>query len=88
MIVYHPYRPLLQFVSDLCPDDPSLLQIAWRIVNDTLRTDLCLLYPPSIIALACLHVACDFLKKDSKQWFAELNVDTEKVSFLSVNLLS
>lgn len=79
LILYHPYRPLIQFVGDLCPDDPSLLQQAWRVCNDSLRTDLCLMYPPSLIALACLHIACVHLRKDAKQWFSELNVDMEKL---------
>ena len=73
------YRPLIQFVSDLCPDDTVLLQVAWRIANDTLRTDACLMYAPSLIALACLHIACVIQKKDAKQWFSELNVDMEKI---------
>ncbi|KAF1491014.1 Cyclin-C, partial [Pygoscelis antarcticus] len=50
-----------------------------RIVNDTYRTDLCLLYPPFMIALACLHVACVVQQKDARQWFAELSVDMEKI---------
>jgi cyclin-C len=79
LILYHPYRPLVQFVSDLGPEDYQLLQVAWRIVNDSYRTDVCLMYPPSLIALACLHMSCVMQKKDAKQWFAELNVDMDKV---------
>lgn len=79
MILYHPYRPLIQFVSDFCPDDTQLLQVAWRVVNDTLRTDVSLMYPPSLTALACLHVACVVQRKDCKQWLSELNVDMEKI---------
>jgi len=37
------------------------------------------MYPPSLIALACLHIACVIQKKDAKQWFSELNVDMEKI---------
>ncbi|XP_064026261.1 cyclin-C isoform X1 [Pogoniulus pusillus] len=77
LIVYHPYRPLLQYVQDMGQED-MLLPLAWRIVNDTYRTDLCLLYPPFMIALACLHVACVVQQKDARQWFAELSVDMEK----------
>jgi hypothetical protein len=40
------------------------------------------MYPPSLIALACLNLACVIQKKDAKQWFSELNVDIEKVLFL------
>ena len=79
LILYHPYRPLIQFISDLCPDDTQLLQTAWRVVNDSYRTDLCLMYPPSLIALASLHIACVMQKRDAKQWFSELNVDMEKI---------
>uniref|UniRef100_A0A8C2CVF6 Cyclin-C n=1 Tax=Cyprinus carpio TaxID=7962 RepID=A0A8C2CVF6_CYPCA len=50
LIVYHPYSPLLQYVQDMGQED-MLLPLAWRIVNDTYRTDLCLLYPPFMIAL-------------------------------------
>uniref|UniRef100_A0A671SVY1 Cyclin-C n=1 Tax=Sinocyclocheilus anshuiensis TaxID=1608454 RepID=A0A671SVY1_9TELE len=78
LIVYHPYRPLLQYVQDMGQED-MLLPLAWRIVNDTYRTDLCLLYPPFMIALACLHVACVVQQKDARQWFAELSVDMDKV---------
>lgn len=36
LIVYHPYRPLTLYVSDLGQQD-TLLPTAWRIVNDTYR---------------------------------------------------
>ena len=36
LIVYHPYRPLTQYVTDLGQQD-ALLPTAWRIVNDTYR---------------------------------------------------
>ena len=78
LIVYHPYRPLLQYVQDMGQED-MLLPLAWRIVNDTYRMDLCLLYPPFMIALACLHVACVVQQNDAKHWFAELSVDMEKI---------
>lgn len=29
--------------------------------------------------LGCLGIACVILQKDQKQWFAELNVDLEKI---------
>uniref|UniRef100_A0A2K6SN88 Cyclin-C n=1 Tax=Saimiri boliviensis boliviensis TaxID=39432 RepID=A0A2K6SN88_SAIBB len=78
LIVYHPYSPLLQHVQDVGQED-MLLPLAWRIVNDAYRMDLCLLYPPLMIALACLHIACVVQQKDARQWFAELYVDIEKI---------
>lgn len=78
MIVYQPYRPLLTLIQDVGPDD-QLLMLAWRIINDSLRTDVCLLYPPYQIAIGCLQIACVILQKDLKSWFAELNADMEKI---------
>ena len=38
LIVYHPYRPLTQYVADLGQQE-TLLPTAWRIVNDTYRSE-------------------------------------------------
>lgn len=37
--------------------DDSALQMAWFIINDTYRSDLCLVYSPHIIALAAVYMA-------------------------------
>lgn len=37
------------------PDD-QLLMLAWRIINDSLRTDVCLLYPPYQIAIGKIQI--------------------------------
>ncbi|XP_041973724.1 cyclin-C [Aricia agestis] len=79
LIVFQPYRPLLLFVQDIGQDD-QLLTCAWRVVNDSLRTDVSLLYPPYQIAIAALNIACVMLGKENlKPWFAELNVDMDKI---------
>jgi len=67
LYVYQPYRPLVQFVQDLGYEE-QLLPTAWKMVNDSLRTDCALLYPPFQIALGepllcetqLLPVATDF----------------------------
>ncbi|KAG0727315.1 Cyclin-C [Chionoecetes opilio] len=45
------WMPLVQYMQDL-GGEGEVLQLAWRIVNDSLRTDVCLLFPPYEIALA------------------------------------
>ena len=52
MIVFQPYRPLIEYCSEL--NEEAILPLAWRIVNDSLRTDVALLYPPYLIALGKL----------------------------------
>lgn len=87
LILYHPYRPLIQYIQDLGQDE-NLLQFAWRIVNDGLRTDVSLLYPPYLIALAALHLASVILQKDLKQWFAELTVDLDKIIEITKEIMA
>ncbi|XP_050438321.1 cyclin-C [Adelges cooleyi] len=83
LIVFQPYRPLLQLVQDIGQHEDQLLALAWRVVNDSLRTDLALLYPPYQIAIGCLQIACVIMQKDLKSWFAELNVDIDKIQEIS-----
>jgi len=78
LIVFHPYRPLTKYVTDM-GQEGDILPFAWRVVNDSLRCDICLLYPPYLIALAAIYMACVFEKKSCHQWFAELNVNMERV---------
>jgi len=59
LIVYQPYRPLLTLIQDVGPDD-QLLTLAWRIINDSLRTDVCLLYPPYQIAIGNYYTCYSF----------------------------
>ncbi|ODM88035.1 Cyclin-C [Orchesella cincta] len=82
-----PYRPLVHFVQDMGYEE-QLLPTAWRMVNDSLRTDTCLLYPPYQIALACLMMACVVMQKDTKSWFADIGVDMEKIQEICRYILS
>jgi len=87
LIVYHPYRPLVQFLAELSSGskdskdtkDNELSSMSWKICNDTLRTDVSLMYPPFQIALACIMIASIWCNRDLKGWFVELAVDMEKV---------
>lgn len=36
------------------------LQLAWFIINDTYRADICLLYPPHLIAIAAIYLTLIF----------------------------
>ena len=49
-------------------------------MNDSLRTDVSILFPPYCIALAAIYMTAVYLKFDAKDWFAELNVDMDVVS--------
>ena len=60
-------------------------------MNDSYRTDLILMYPPFMIALACIYIASVLKEKDTRSWFEELRVDMNVVwpnALLSMNHFS
>jgi len=77
MIVFHPYRTLVQLISHLNLHD--CLDVAWNIVNDSYRTDLALSHPPYIIALAAIYLSSFIRDRDLRQWFSELNVEMNEL---------
>ena len=46
-----------------------------------------MMYPPFLIALACIHMAAVVNKKDVKGWFAELSVDMGKILEITTQIL-
>jgi len=78
LVVYHPYRNLLQYIEDFGHKD-KVLPLAWRICNDMLRTDIPLTQPPHMQALAALYMAASSCDIDSRQWFADTTVSMENI---------
>ncbi|CAO3675541.1 unnamed protein product [Rhizopus stolonifer] len=95
LIVWHPYRSLTQIGNGIGMRE-SGLQYAWFIINDSYRTDVCLLYPPHLIALSAIYLTVVLNhtdstlneSKDMKQWFAGLNVDMNSIIEISQEILS
>ncbi|KVI12292.1 Cyclin C [Cynara cardunculus var. scolymus] len=53
------------------------------LINDSYRMDLILIYPPHLIALACIYVVCMLKDKDNTAWFEQLRVDMNSVRIQS-----
>ncbi|KAG6504053.1 hypothetical protein ZIOFF_036379 [Zingiber officinale] len=85
LVVFHPYRPLLQLLQDANITD--LTQVAWGLVNDTYKMDLILIHPPHMIALACIYIACVLKDKDLTSWFEELRADMNIVKNIAMEIL-
>ncbi|KAI8894381.1 g1/s-specific cyclin c [Globomyces pollinis-pini] len=67
-VVYHPYRPLKQFLEHLKLDtNKNISQHSNFVINDIYRTDLCLMHPPYIIALTSLYVICAIHRDEINQ---------------------
>ncbi|TPX40527.1 hypothetical protein SeLEV6574_g06569 [Synchytrium endobioticum] len=95
MIIYHPYRPLTQYLK-LLGIEKSCIQAAWFIVNDTYRTDALLIYPPHMIALTAILMSCVMNEEHIKQekphldlraWFADLNINMEEIACITQEIL-
>lgn len=54
--LYQEYRKECERQASMLDLSDTTLQMAWFIINDTYRTDLVLLYPPYIIALAAIYI--------------------------------
>mmetsp|Transcript_56753 Transcript_56753/g.139275 ORF Transcript_56753/g.139275 Transcript_56753/m.139275 type:complete len:277 (-) Transcript_56753:270-1100(-) len=78
LIVFHPYRPLQQYLSDAGLE--GVISAAWYLINDSYRLDLCLQYPPHIIAIAAINIAGTYREQFAavNSWFTErLNFNPE-----------
>lgn len=87
LVVFHPYRPLSQLLHDAGLSDINMTQVCWGLLNDTYKMDLILIYPPHMIALACIYIASVFKEKDTTSWFEELRVDMNVVKNISMEIL-
>lgn len=76
------------YLCDLLNKNQVCVWWARSLVNDSYRTDLILMYPPFMIALACIYIASVLKEKDTRSWFEDLRVDMNVVcsSFLAKSL--
>lgn len=64
LVLHHPYKSLLHMHQYLAENhlvhrltlSDSDLQHAWSVINDSYVTDVHLLYPPHVIAVACVYI--------------------------------
>ncbi|KAG0321310.1 hypothetical protein BG000_003283 [Podila horticola] len=81
--IHHPYRPCLGFFYDMqaVTDNIEKLQkvyeVALKMIDTSLYTDLCFLYQPSQIALAALRIACKEESYDFERYAAYKFKSTE-----------
>eukprot|EP00742_Colponemidia_sp_Colp-10_P010572 GILJ01011621.1.p1 GENE.GILJ01011621.1~~GILJ01011621.1.p1 ORF type:complete len:260 (+),score=19.43 GILJ01011621.1:67-846(+) len=86
LIVFHPYRPLTIFVADAGLKE--CLQTAWNLVNDSYCTDVSFLYPPYLIAIACIYMSSVFLEKNVSQWLNNINISYKEIIDITKDILS
>lgn len=57
------------------------------VLNDSYRTDVCLLHPPQTIAVACMHVASVLVRRCLRAWLQSVACDLDEVLQISLVLL-
>ena len=53
---------IISYLNLLGRNDAALIQKAWNHMNDSLRTNIFVCYPPETIACACIFLAARQLK--------------------------
>ncbi|SCU90829.1 LAMI_0E03752g1_1 [Lachancea mirantina] len=92
LIVHHPYHSLEQIVAALRSESytlqvsPEDFQNAWSLINDSYITDVHLIYPPHVVAMACLFITLCMQsttlpehQKKFNRFMAESQVDLAEV---------
>lgn len=62
MKVEHPYQDLIKTVKQM-KGRRELAQVAWNLVNDSLRTTICLRFKPKDVAIASIYLASKMIDK-------------------------
>ena len=89
LVVFHPHRDVVRYVGDIGLEQ-AFLEDAWLMVNDTYRTDLCLLFPPYVIALGVLFALGHAKKQPDKivAYLQEAGVDDAEVRHVCMELVN
>merc|ERR1711997_1327606 len=81
--VKHPHKIIVMYLKWLELDSyRELLQMSWNFMNDSLRTDVFVRYPPETIAVACIYLSARKLKEPlpkNPSWFNVLGVEEDDI---------
>lgn len=55
------------------------------VLNDSYRTNLCLLHAPYMIAIACMHIASVLLGRSIQSWLESLTCNFDEVKLKRCN---
>ena len=85
LVIFLPYFELEKYCADA--DVTNVTAMAGTLIIDSQRCDVGLMYPPFIIALAALYLACVYSKAEIKPWFDQLNINISEVRACAKDML-
>uniref|UniRef100_A0A803MSF6 Cyclin N-terminal domain-containing protein n=1 Tax=Chenopodium quinoa TaxID=63459 RepID=A0A803MSF6_CHEQI len=91
MAIQHPFSPLVGALKRLKISNNEVAKAAWNLVNEWLRTTLCLQYKPHYIAAGSLSVAAKLINfklpmVDGKAWWLQFDVSPKQLEGLAVKI--
>ena len=91
--VEHPHKFITSFMNFLgLQNHSALMQSAWSLMNDSLRTDLCVRLKPEAIACGCIFMAARKLNHplptNPTPWWHVFDVTIKHISLVTVETLS
>ena len=89
LIVFHPYRPLVHFLSSFSSHErhSELVQRSWELVNESYYSDVVMLYPPYVVALSCLYMAAHMLNVDYRGWIRQIATSQQTIADCTHHML-
>eukprot|EP01018_Ginkgo_biloba_P039254 Gb_08732 [translate_table: standard] len=64
LTVQHPYRPLMSVLNKIGLSQTAMVHVAWNLINEGLRSSLCLQFKPHHIAAGAAFLAAKVLNFD------------------------
>lgn len=89
--VKHPHKLIVVYLQLLTYEkNRQLMQMAWNYMNDALRTDVFMRFPPETIACACIYLTARKIGlplPNSPHWFSLFKVTEEDIREVSLRIL-
>ncbi|UJR31670.1 hypothetical protein I4U23_019151 [Adineta vaga] len=89
--VKHPHKMITVYLKVLEKErEKDLVQTAWNYMNDSLRTDIFLRFPPETIACACIDLAARSLQitlPKNPPWYIIFGAQPNEIHFIMIAIL-
>jgi len=85
----HPHHYVLHFLRDLDGTE-ELAILSWSILNDSLRTTLCLQYKPEPIACAAIYLAAEMINfqiSRDEEWWDKFSTNRLEIEDICMQML-
>ncbi|XP_063061389.1 cyclin-L1a isoform X2 [Engraulis encrasicolus] len=89
--VKHPHKIIVMYLQFLeCEKNQTLVQTAWNYMNDSLRTNVFVRFPPETIACACIYLAARALQialPTKPHWYLIFGATEEEIKDICITTL-